>query len=144
MVQKLDFHEDFQRGAEVKVGSERGFGIIFAIVFAVTAVYPVWSGRPVHWWALTTAALFLSAALFAPRLLRPFNRVWFAFGLLLHKTVSPLVMGLLFFVTVTPTAIILRALGKDPLRLRFDRNANTYWIERRPPGPAPETMRNQF
>jgi predicted membrane metal-binding protein len=144
MVQKPDFHEDFRRDDEVRVGSERGFGIVFAVVFAVVAVYPIWNGDAIRWWALAIAIFFLAAGMFAPRLLRPFNRVWFAFGLLLHKIVNPLVMGLLFFATVTPTAIILRLFGKDPLRLRFDRDAKTYWIERRPPGPAPETMRNQF
>jgi hypothetical protein len=77
-------------------------------------------------------------------LLRPFNRLWFRFGLLLSRVVNPLVMGLLFYFTVTPIGLIMRALGKDPLRLRFDRGARTYWIDRQPPGPEPETMRQQF
>jgi len=127
----------------VKAGSERGFGIVFAVVFAGIGLYPVWDGAPVRWWALAIAGAFLAIAALAPALLKPLNRVWFALGLLLHKVVSPLVMGLMFFAAVTPTALIMRMLGKDPLRLRFDKQAKTYWIERQP-GPAPETMRNQF
>jgi large-conductance mechanosensitive channel len=88
--------------------------------------------------------VFLAAASLAPRALKPLNRLWFLFGAFLHKIVSPLVMALLFFVTVTPIAILMRLAGKDPLRLKFDRAAKSYWIERTPPGPAPETMRNQF
>jgi len=144
MAPKPDFHEDLQREDAVKVGSERGFGIVFAVVFAVIGLYPAWDGAPVRWWALALAAIFLAVAGLAPSILKPLNRLWFAFGLLLHRVVNPIVMGLVFFVAVTPTAIVMRMLGKDPLRLRVDRTAKTYWIERRPPGPAPETMRNQF
>lgn len=143
MAPKPDFHENFQREDAVTVGSERGFGIVFAVVFAVIGLSPAWDGAPLRWWALAVAVMFLAVAGLAPAILKPFNRLWFAFGLLLHKVVSPLVMGLVFFATVTPTAFIMRMLGKDPLRLRFDRQAKTYWIEREP-GPEPETMRNQF
>ena len=76
--------------------------------------------------------------------MRPFNRLWFRFGLFLNKVVNSLVMGLLFYFTVTPIGLVMRALGKDPLRLRFDRGARSYWIKRQPPGPEPETMRRQF
>ncbi len=72
------------------------------------------------------------------------NRLWFLFGMALHKVISPLVMGLLFYLTVTPIALIMRAIGKDPLHRQFDPQAKSYWIERRPAGPAPETMRRQF
>jgi len=72
------------------------------------------------------------------------NKLWFHFGLLLHKIVSPLVMGLLFFVTVTPIGLLMRTLGKTPLKLEFDKDADSYWILRDPPGPAPDTMKRQF
>jgi len=114
------------------------------VVFAVVGLWPLLDGATVRVWALVLAAALLAAGLFAPVLLRPFNRVWFLFGLALHKIVNPLVMGLLFFLTVTPMALILRALGKDPLHRTFDPDAASYWIKREPPGPAPKTMRQQF
>ena len=79
-----------------------------------------------------------------PKILSPLNRLWFRFGLLLHHIVNPVVMALLFFTTVTPMALIMRLLGKDPLRRKFDPEADSYWIPRQPAGPAPETMKNQF
>ncbi len=138
------FHEDLTREEETKISSERGFGIVFAIVFTIVALFPLLDGSRVRWWALALAAGFVAVAYLAPRRLRPLNRLWMKFGLLLHRIVNPLVMGMLFFVTVTPIGLIMRALGKDPLRLAFDRTAETYWIERTPPGPAPDTMKNQF
>jgi hypothetical protein len=83
-------------------------------------------------------------ALARPKTLAPLNRVWTGVGLLLHRVVNPLAMAFVFYGTVAPIGLVLRLLGKDPLRLRFDADVKTYWIERRPPGPAPETMTNQF
>jgi hypothetical protein len=88
--------------------------------------------------------MFLAAALLRPALLAPLNRLWTRFGLLLHRIVSPVVLGIMFFAVITPMAWIRRALGNDPLRLRFDREARTYWVDRQPPGPPPETLTNQF
>ena len=144
MVDDPKIHEDYGRAEEVKLGSERAFGVVFAVVFAVVGLWPLVAGGGVRAWALGVGAWILVVALARPALLRPFNRAWFHFGLLLSRVVNPLVMGLLFFVTVTPIGLIMRALGKDPLRLRFDRGAPSYWIERQPPGPEPETMRQQF
>jgi phosphatidylserine synthase len=138
------FHEDFGRRQAVQTGSERGFGVVFAAVFATVGLWPLLDGETARTWSLIVAALFAAAAMVAPALLRPFNRLWFVIGLALHKVVSPLVMALLFYLTVTPVALLMRLAGKDPLRLKFDRRAKSYWIERRPPGPAPETMRHQF
>ena len=137
-------HEDFSRRGEVEAGSERTFGIVFSAVFAIIGLYPLWGGGEGRIWALIIAGAFLLAALIAPRILSPLNGLWFRVGRLLHNIVSPVIMGLLFFVAVTPTALIMRLAGKDPLRLHFDSEARTYWIDRRPPGPEPKTMRNQF
>lgn len=137
-------HEDFRRDETVKAGSERGFGVVFAAVFAVVGLWPLIDGGAVRIWALVVAALFAAAAAVAPAALRPFNRLWFLIGLALHKVVNPLVMAILFYLTVTPTALLMRLAGKDPLRLKFDRGAKSYWIERTPAGPAPESMRRQF
>jgi hypothetical protein len=143
-VKTNDSHENYTRDEEITGPGNRQFGLVFAAVFAIVALWPVVSGRPVRWWSAVVAAAFLTAALVAPRILAPLNRVWLWVGLLLHKCVSPIVLGLVFFSTVTPIGLLLRALGKDPLRLRLDPAAPTYWIERRPPGPAADSMPNQF
>jgi hypothetical protein len=88
--------------------------------------------------------VFLAVAFLWPAALKPLNRLWFKFGLLLHAVVSPLVMGLLFYVAVWPTGLVMRALGRDLLRLKREPDSDSYWIVRRPPGPAPETMKDQF
>jgi hypothetical protein len=144
MADSKGLHEDLGRHDAPKAGSERGFGIVFAVVFTVIGLWPLLDGAPVRIDALGAAAGFLATGFFAPELLKPLNRVWYRFGLLLHKIVNPLVMGLLFFLTVTPIALIMRAVGKDPLHRKFDGQAKSYWIERDPPGPTPESMRQQF
>lgn len=138
------FHEDLKRTETVEAGSERAFGIVFAVVFAVVGLLPLLGGSTVRPWALMLAGGFLLAAAAAPRVLRPANRLWFRFGRLLHGIVTPLVLGFIFFVTVAPTGWLMRLFGKDPLSLRFEPDAPSYWIRRDPPGPAPDTMKNQF
>lgn len=93
---------------------------------------------------MVVAAGFLAAALFHPGWLRSLNRLWFRFGMLLHAVVNPLIMALVFFVAVAPIGLLMRVLGKDPLRLKREPTAKSYWIERRPPGPEPDSLRNQF
>lgn len=126
------------------MGSERSFGLVFVAVFAVIGLWPLTKGEPLRLWSLGAAAALLVLALGVPAALRPFNRLWFRFGLLLHKVMNPVIMGLMFFGAFMPTGLIMRALGKDILRLKFDPQATSYWIERHPPGPAPESLRNQF
>ncbi len=140
----MSTHEDFSRRHETKRSSDRGFGLVFAAVFTVIGLWPLGGGGALRWWALAVAAALLAVALVAPRLLGPANRLWTRFGLLLHRLVSPVIAGLLFYVAVTPTGLVLRLFGKDPLRLRLDASAKSYWIERRPPGPSPESMPHQF
>ena len=135
-----------------KLGSDRSFGLVFAGVFGLVAVWPALSlgWRPqldpgaVRLWALAIAVAFAAAALLSPALLHPLNRLWFAFGHLLSKVVTPVVMGLLYVLAVVPTAYIMRLRGHDLLRLRLDRDAKSYWIMRDPPGPARDSMTNQF
>ena len=129
---------------KVEMGSDRSFGLVFAAVFAIVALLPLKDGGEPRLWAGAVAAAFLLVAFVYPRALKPLNKLWFLIGMALHHVVTPLVMGLLFFCTVTPIALIMRALGKDPLRLARDDTAASYWIVRIPPGPAPETMRRQF
>jgi len=137
-------HENFERNDEPQGASNRTFGLVMAVVFLFLALVPLLRGRPVRWWSLLAGAVFLLSGVLYPRILGPLNRLWLKFGLVLHAIVSPVVMGLLFYSTVTPIGILFRWLGKDPLRLRLDQNADTYWIERHPPGPAPHTMPRQF
>ena len=137
-------HDSFVTEDDVKIGSERSFGIVFAVVFTIVGLFPLWSSEPVRAWAVVIAGIFFSLAFIAPHTLRPLNRVWFRFGLLLHKIVSPLIMGLIFFTTVMPIGLTMRALGKRPLSLKFDKSAKSYWIFREPPAPAPGSMKRQF
>ena len=95
-------------------------------------------------WALVVAAVVFLAALVFPRGLAHLNRLWIRLGLLLHACIGPVILALVFYTTVTPIGLVRRMLGKDPLRLRADQDAVTYWIERQPPGPEPDTMLRQF
>jgi hypothetical protein len=113
-------------------------------VFALIGLVPLLLGHGLRIWALVVAAVFLAAAYLAPRLLAPLNRLWFKFGLLLHHIVNPIVMALIFFGAVLPTALMVRLFGKDLLRLKRDASAKSYWIERDPPGPEPQSMTRQF
>ena len=137
-------HESFQRDDEVRTSSNRSFGVVFAVVFLVIGVFPWFVDGRVRVWSLVVSAAFSLVAMLAPQVLAPLNRVWTRFGLVLHRIVSPVVLGIMFFLVVTPIGLLMRAVGKDPLRLRFDEQVRSYWIERRPPGPAPETLNNQF
>ena len=137
-------HEDFSREEHVKAGSDRGFGFVFAGFFAIVSAISLWRSGATGHWALPLAAAFLLVALVYPRLLGPLNRLWLKFGLLLYKVMNPLVLGMLFFVTIMPIGLVMRAFGKDFLRLKLDGNAKSYWIDRTPPGPPPQSMRNQF
>lgn len=137
-------HEDFTRHHEIRKGADRALGFVFSAFFVIVACLPLASGGSVRAWAIAVAGLFFAVALIRPALLAPLNRAWTALGLLLHRIVSPVVLGALFYLVLTPTALIGRALGKDPLRLRRDRAAGSYWIERRPPGPPPQSMQDQF
>jgi hypothetical protein len=124
------FHEDFSRETHDAGGSDRSFGFVFAAFFVLIALLPLAHGHAVRVWALGPAAVFAVLALAAPRVLAPLNRLWMAFGRLLNRIVSPLVMMLLFVVAVVPTGLVLRLLGRDPLKLKFDRAAATYWQNR--------------
>jgi hypothetical protein len=127
-----------------KMGSERNFGLVFAAAFAFVGFSPLVHGHEVRLWPLPLAGIFLIAAFLLPRVLAPLNRLWFLLGLLLGKVMTPVVMGVLFFVTVTPVGIAMRLSGKDPLRLKREPAAKSYWIERISPGPAAGSLKDQF
>ena len=118
--------------------------MVFTVVFLLIGLWPLLGELPVRSWALVIAGCVFAITLIAPRLLRPLNLIWFKFGLLLHKIVNPIIMGLLFVFTIIPMALVFRLIGKDPLDRKFDPDSDTYWIRREPSGPAPESMKNQF
>jgi len=137
-------HESYERREEIHASSNRAFGLVFAAAFAVIGLLPVLFSHGALLWALVVSLVFLVSALVIPSVLAPLNRLWLTIGLLLHRLVSPVVLGIIFFGVVTPTGLLMRALGKDPLRLKLEPRATTYWIDRQPPGPAPESLRDQF
>jgi len=129
---------------KVTESSDRSFGLVFAAVFGLIGVWPWLFGRELRLWSLAVAALFLAVALLFPRALAPLNFVWKKIGLALHHITNPIIMGLVYFIAIVPIGLIMRARGKDLLRLRFDRAASSYWIVRDPPGPKRGSMAKQF
>ena len=129
---------------DVRPGSDRNFGLVMAAAAAVFGCLPLLRAATPHWWLLALAVTFAALALLAPRLLFPLNYAWFRFGLLLHRVISPLVIGAVFFLCVTPIGVMMRLFGKDVLSLRRRDDLSSYWIVREPPGPEPGTMTNQF
>jgi len=124
-------------------GSERGFGCTFAIVLSLISLIPVAFGRPPIYWLTLLGLLFLLAAAFWPRSLRELNWLWFRFGLLLHAVVQPVILSLLYALGIVPVGLIMRLFRKNLLSLRKPAVAS-YWIERKPPGPAPGSLGSQF
>lgn len=127
-----------------KTSSNRSFGLVFSCVFALIAVWPTIQGGGLRVWAATISATFAFVAFSQPTWLAPLNRVWSNFGLLLHKVVNPVVLGLIFVLLILPTGLLLRLLGKDQLRLKRRTEVVSYWIERSPPGPSPDSLPRQF
>ncbi|MDC1066112.1 SxtJ family membrane protein [Candidatus Pseudothioglobus singularis] len=123
------------------MGSEKSFGVVFSIVFLIVALYPLIHSNEINSWALVVSVLFLIIVLINPNLLRLPNKLWFKFGLLLGSIIAPIVMAIIYFMTVLPTGVIMRLLGKDLLKQKLDKNAKSYWIEREEPLGS---MKNQF
>lgn len=124
--------------------SNRSFGLLFTGVFALTGTYLWWRGHEGAAYVYGAAALCAVVTAVRPDLLAPFNRAWMAFGALLHRIVSPIVLGIMYFAVFTPFAFVMRLTGRDVLRRRFDAAAASYWIPREPPGPRPESLGDQF
>ena len=125
---------------DIKISSNRSFGIVFFVVFLLIALYPLIHNEEIRIWSLIISSIFLILGLINSRILNPLNKLWFKFGILLGKIVSPIIMGIIFFLVVTPIGFIMRILSKDLLNLRFNKN-KSYWIEKT--GPKSK-MKNQF
>ena len=125
---------------EIKIGSNRSFGIVFFIVFFLIGLYTYLNGRNISFIFIIFSLIFLILGLLNSKILNPLNKLWFKFGLFLGKIISPVVMSAIFFLVVTPTGLIMKLIKKDILNLKFNKN-KTYWIEKK--GPKSE-MKNQF
>ena len=125
---------------EIKISSNKSFGIVFSIFFLLISIYPLLNNDPIYYWSLFVSFIFLVLGLMNSKILSPLNLLWFKFGILLGKIVSPVVMGIIFFLVVTPISIILKIFGKDVLNLKFNNN-KTYWIVK--DGPK-SNMKKQF
>ena len=126
--------------SKITVGSNKSFGIVFCIFFLIVSLYPLINGESIRLWSIILSVIFLILGLLNSRVLTPLNILWFKFGILLGRFISPIVMGLVFFLVVTPTGIIMRLFKKDLLKLKKN-NSNTYWINR---SEAKSDMKNQF
>jgi Saxitoxin biosynthesis operon protein SxtJ len=132
-------------GERTRIPSNKSFGLTFAIVFAIASFWPVVVyGTAPYWWAVVVACLFAAVAFVAPRLLKPLNWAWFRLGLALHHIVNPVLMALIYYGAFVPMGFVMRAAGKDLLRLKWQPGTDSYWIERHPPGPDPSKMPKQF
>ena len=125
---------------EIKLGSNKSFGIVFSVVFLLISIYPLINNENIRYWSLIIALVFLILGLLNSKILTPLNKIWFKFGIFLGSIVSPVIMGIIFFLVVTPIGLIMRLLGKDLLNLKFNKN-NSYWIKKN--GPKSK-MKNQF
>ena len=137
-------HEVFSRDETIVTGSDRTFGLVISAALVLVTLVNAWHSGRAWPWTGGAAALLLAAALLRPSILHPLHLMWLRFGLLLHSVVNPVVMALVFYGTVFPTGLVMRMLGKDMLRLKWQPDADSYWIPRQPPGPSPETMKDQF
>ena len=125
---------------KIKIGSNRSFGIVFSIVFLIVALYPLLNSDSIRIWSIILSSTFFIFGLLNSNILSPLNRIWFKFGIILGRIVSPIVMGLVFFLVVTPTSLILRLFKKDNLNLKKNDN-RTYWIDK---SDEKSKMKNQF
>ena len=126
---------------KIKKGTERNFGLVFAAVFLIISLYPLWFGENIHLWACIIAFIFFFFAIFLPKVLILPNRLWFKLGSFLGAIVSPIIMGMIFFLTVTPTGMIMRLLGKDILNQKINKTIKSYWIKKI---KTVSSMKNQF
>ena len=127
------------KNKKIKISSNRSFGLVFFGIFLIISLWPLLDNQDIRIWSLIVSLIFLILGILNSNLLKPFNKIWFKFGMFLGSIVSPLVMGLVFFLVVTPTGFIMRLFGKDLLKLKKNKN-NTYWIEKN----YKSNMKDQF
>jgi hypothetical protein len=137
-------HETLSHSVEAKAGSDRSFGLVVGGALILVGVAPLRHHGEIRLWAVAAGIVLAVVGLVAPRLLAPMNLLWFRLGMLLGRVMTPVIMGLLFVTTIIPIGLIMQMTGHDTLRLRRPAKAESFWLKRQPPGPLPETMRDQF
>ena len=125
---------------DIKIGSNRSFGVVFFIVFLLIGLWPILKGNEIRIWSIVISLIFLILGILNSKILTPFNKVWFRFGIFLGNFISPIIMGIVFFLVVTPTGLIMKLFRKDLINLRKN-NSSTYWIEKK---DIKSSMKNQF
>jgi hypothetical protein len=131
--------------SEIQLPSNRSFGFLFTVVFALISGWFAWKGSAHWWWFASASGTFLLVTLIAPGILKPLNIVWMKFGALLNRIVSPIMLGAIYFIVITPVALFFKVTGRDELKRKFDGALKTYWISRAPPGPdGPSSFPRQF
>ena len=126
---------------KIKISSNRSFGLLFFVVFLIISLWPLTHEGSIRIWSVIISAVFLILGLLNSKLLAPLNLFWFKLGMILGAIISPIVMGIVFFLVVTPTGLILRIMGKDLLNKKYDKEKETYWIKR---NASIGTMKRQF
>jgi hypothetical protein len=140
----LDFPERVGYGEALKRSSDRAFGLIFTVFWSIIAVAPLREGGSIRIWAMILAVAFLVCVVVRPTMLVPLNRLWQRFARLLQTLTNTIVMTILYFLTIVPFGLIMRLMNRDVLRIKWDRACASYWIPRNPPGPPPDSMKDQF
>ena len=130
--------------SSAKVGSNRSFGVVFVVVFALIGLFPLVREEAIRIWALAVSAAFLLPTIVYPQALSPLNKLWFRFGMLLGRIINPLVMFIMYALVMVPVGLVLKLMRKDLLRLKLDARSPTYWNQRAPPGPTAESLKDQF
>ena len=125
---------------DIKIGSNRSFGVVFFVVFLLIGLWPILKGNEIRIWSIVISLIFLTLGILNSKILTPFNKVWFRFGIFLGNFISPIIMGIVFFLVVTPTGLIMKLFRKDLINLRKN-NSSTYWIEKK---DIKSSMKNQF
>ena len=125
---------------DIKIGSNKSFGIVFFVVFLLIGLWPILKGNELRIWSIAISLIFFILGIINSKILTPFNKVWFRFGIFLGNFISPIIMGIVFFLVVTPTGLIMKLFRKDLINLRKN-NSSTYWIEKK---DIKSSMKNQF
>lgn len=140
----MSTHETLFREEVIQPGSDRSFGMVVGGILSAIGAYQLIEASGTYLWFLVPGVLLIVLGLLAPRVLHPLNVGWTRLGLLLGRVVTPIVMFLIYAISVVPTAIVLRLAGKDLLQLKPRPDQSSYWQVREPPGPPPESLRDQF
>lgn len=137
-------HESVTRDAITNKSSNRSFGLVMAVFFMVVGLWPLIYGGAIRGWSVMVSVTFVLLSLVRPAVLSLLNRAWFKLGLALHHVISPIVLGIMFYGVITPVGLLRRVFVRDPMKLRFEPEKDSYWVKREPPGPKPDSLTNQF